>query len=81
MEVSFNMCIFTARELRSQLENWLSAAGPSEHGPARAIIAPYETHLTYFERLTILLAIRHAGYQYCGACAAYAYREINPSLV
>ncbi|CAM1308751.1 MEMO1 (predicted) [Pycnogonum litorale] len=23
----------------------------------------------------------HAGYQYCGACAAYAYRQVNPALV
>ncbi|KAI1295630.1 Protein MEMO1 [Halotydeus destructor] len=53
----------SSRELRSQLDNWLNAAGPSAHGPARAIIAP------------------HAGYQYCGACAAFAYREIDPSIV
>lgn len=23
----------------------------------------------------------HAGYSYCGACAAYAYKQVNPSLV
>ena len=23
----------------------------------------------------------HAGYRYCGACAAYAYRQIDPSRV
>ncbi|KAG1688213.1 Protein MEMO1 [Nymphon striatum] len=23
----------------------------------------------------------HAGYQYCGSCAAYAYKQINPALV
>ncbi|CAG2100964.1 unnamed protein product [Medioppia subpectinata] len=50
----------SAKELRNQLENWLSCAGPTSHGPARAIIAP------------------HAGYQYCGSCAAFAYKEINP---
>ncbi|XP_023231505.1 protein MEMO1-like [Centruroides sculpturatus] len=30
-----------SRELKHQLENWLSAAGDVSHGPARAIIAPY----------------------------------------
>ncbi|XP_053211871.1 protein MEMO1-like [Panonychus citri] len=51
------------RELRSQLDNWLTRAGESVYGPARAIIAP------------------HAGYQYCGSCAAHAYKEINPTIV
>lgn len=23
----------------------------------------------------------HAGYQYCGGCAAYAYRQISPAVV
>lgn len=23
----------------------------------------------------------HAGYQYCGACAAYAYRQVSPAVV
>ncbi|XP_074603404.1 protein MEMO1 [Brevipalpus obovatus] len=50
-------------ELRRQLDNWLNKAGPSVHGPARAIIAP------------------HAGYQYCGACAAHCYKEVDPSSV
>ncbi|XP_054154146.1 protein MEMO1-like [Oppia nitens] len=50
----------SAKELRNQLETWLTTAGSSTHGPARAIIAP------------------HAGYHYCGACAAYAYKEISP---
>ncbi|KAK8773857.1 hypothetical protein V5799_011611 [Amblyomma americanum] len=53
----------SARELRYQLDNWLSAVGPPSFGPARAVIAP------------------HAGYQYCGACAAYAYKQVDPSVV
>ncbi|XP_060878577.1 protein MEMO1 [Metopolophium dirhodum] len=52
----------SAKELSTQLENWLGAAELT-HGPARAIIAP------------------HAGYQYCGACAAFAYRQISPFVV
>ncbi|CAN7993665.1 unnamed protein product, partial [Ixodes pacificus] len=51
------------RELKYQLENWLSAAGMPSFGPARAVIAP------------------HAGYQYCGACAAYAYKQVDPDHV
>lgn len=53
----------SSRELKHQLENWLSAAGDVSHGPARAIIAP------------------HAGYQYCGACAGFAYKQIDPTIV
>ncbi|CAK9253023.1 unnamed protein product [Sphagnum jensenii] len=53
----------SAKELRNQLENWLSSCGAPVFGPARAIIAP------------------HAGYQYCGSCAAFAYKEISPTLV
>ncbi|XP_067134978.1 protein MEMO1 isoform X2 [Centruroides vittatus] len=53
----------SSRELKHQLENWLSAAGDISHGPARAIIAP------------------HAGYQYCGACAGFAYKQIDPTIV
>lgn len=34
------MILLLAKELRHQLENWLSAAGSSQFGPARAIIAP-----------------------------------------
>ena len=52
-----------ARELRRELDTWLSNAGPSTAGPARAIIAP------------------HAGYTYCGACAAFAYKEVDPRRV
>lgn len=25
--------------------------------------------------------IRHAGYSYCGACAAFAYRQVSPAVV
>jgi len=34
------MIYFSAKELSTQLENWLGAAELT-HGPARAIIAPY----------------------------------------
>ncbi|XP_064489646.1 protein MEMO1-like [Ornithodoros turicata] len=53
----------SARELRSQLDNWLAAVGPPTFSPARAVIAP------------------HAGYQYCGACAAFAYKQVDPAVV
>ncbi|KRY75374.1 Protein MEMO1, partial [Trichinella pseudospiralis] len=49
-------------DLRSQLEDWLSAV-KTNHGPAKAIISP------------------HAGYCYCGASAAYAYKQIDPNIV
>lgn len=52
-------------ELSRQLDLWLSKADLT-HGPARAIIAP------------------HAGYPYCGACgacAAFAYRQVSPVVV
>lgn len=31
--------------------------------------------------MSYLLRYRHAGYSYCGACAAYAYRQISPVVV
>ncbi|RWS27926.1 protein MEMO1-like protein [Leptotrombidium deliense] len=55
--------MFLEKELRSQLDNWLTVAGQPKHGPARAVIAP------------------HAGYQYCGSCAAHAYKEVDPNIV
>ncbi|ROL49688.1 Protein MEMO1 [Anabarilius grahami] len=51
-------------QLNAQLEGWLSQA-QSTAGPARAIIAPY---------------VKHAGYTYCGACAAHAYKQVDPSI-
>ncbi|KAG8182105.1 hypothetical protein JTE90_018376 [Oedothorax gibbosus] len=53
----------SAKDLSSQLENWLNVVGDATHTPARAIIAP------------------HAGYQYCGACSAFAYKQIDPTIV
>ncbi|GFS28270.1 protein MEMO1 [Trichonephila inaurata madagascariensis] len=55
--------VSSAKDLSSQLENWLNVAGEPNHCPARAIIAP------------------HAGYQYCGACSAYAYKQVDPTII
>ncbi|CAK8677865.1 protein MEMO1-like [Clavelina lepadiformis] len=50
-------------QLNQQLNQWLSEASGSSHGPARAIISP------------------HAGYSYCGSCAAHAYKQIDATNV
>jgi hypothetical protein len=80
---------FAAKELGKQLEAWLSTADLT-HGPARAIIAPYVPLkflyvLPYFslpaEFSNCIISCRHAGYQYCGACSGFAYRQISPVVV
>ena len=57
------MQCFAGSQLNQQLNQWLSEASGSSHGPARAIISP------------------HAGYSYCGSCAAHAYKQIDATNV
>lgn len=38
--IVIDSCVVSGKELNDQLESWLTAAGKSTHGPARAIIAP-----------------------------------------
>lgn len=53
-----------SRELAKQLEGWLSAArNDGDH----------------CHRPARAIIAPHAGYQYCGSCAGYAYAQINPS--
>lgn len=34
-----------------------------------------------FTYLFVFRVLSHAGYQYCGACGGYAYRQISPIVV
>ncbi|EAX00471.1 chromosome 2 open reading frame 4, isoform CRA_c [Homo sapiens] len=59
-------------QLNAQLEGWLSQVQSTKR-PARAIIAPRDGVLPCWPGC-------HAGYTYCGSCAAHAYKQVDPSI-
>ncbi|XP_039106226.1 protein MEMO1 isoform X2 [Hyaena hyaena] len=72
-------------QLNAQLEGWLSQVQSTKR-PARAIIAPRSCYLvqsshSIWSNLFILhFCCYHAGYTYCGSCAAHAYKQVDPSI-
>ena len=55
------------RTLRQELDGWLSKV---DHHPVGGVGPEGGA--------TRAIIGPHAGYKYCGACAAHAYRQINP---
>uniref|UniRef100_A0A5S6R4J9 Protein MEMO1 n=1 Tax=Trichuris muris TaxID=70415 RepID=A0A5S6R4J9_TRIMR len=84
--------IFSTLFRFSLVNCWYTAKAPPDcpvkriiafpwHTPVDLRLMPWLRSVKVDHRPARVIVSPHAGYQYCGSCAAYAYKQIDPSSV